>query len=100
MAIRDDRLRGRILFRQEHRFYVADEGGVARLFVLSAGSEIQGRELDLLCRENATVVVRYRPAPGLLALEALRVGRAHGSGARGTRTANTSEGDFHDHRTR
>lgn len=72
---------GRILLRQEGRFYVVDESGETHLFVAAHGLRTDYDALDRWQQEQTRIALRYRNAPGLLALSAIEAGPANGRGS-------------------
>ena len=69
---------GRILLRQEGRFYMVDESGTTRLFVAAHDFGPDDDVLTLWQRKQTPIALRYRNAPGLLAFSALEASPAHG----------------------
>lgn len=68
-----DQIEGRLIFAQESRFQVMDNGGVAHHFVLSHSASAEPQQLYPLQKRQARVRVRYRQAPDQIAHAALSI---------------------------
>jgi hypothetical protein len=68
-----DQIEGIVMFVQESRFQLLDGNGVAHHFLLSRNAAAEPQQLPTLQRCQARVRVTYRPAPDLIAHEAMAI---------------------------